>query len=573
MPRLAAMPCRLLVFAACLACLPAWAQAPTVRAWLDRDRIALGETTTLNIEVRGSSDRSAPDLTPLARDFDVGAQTSRERITAAGGRNTTERLVAVALQPRRAGALQVPPVAIAGTATAPIALQVGAAPAPARAGGLVFIESEVDQPSPYVQQALGYVVRLHYATQLMSGQLDQDAPAGAALQRIGSDLQYAREIGGRRYTVVERRFLLVPERSGTLQIPAPRFAGRGAGSLFDDFFGDGQRALSATGTPLSLAVRPVPANAPQPWLPLRALSLRYDAVPRAVRAGDAATVVVEMVADGANGAQLPDLELDAGEGAQVFADPPQVDESFEQGRPQVRVTRQFSVVPADAGTLRIAGPRVAWWDAAAGAPREATLDAIVLEVKPSPRSATTGDDRGAATGVDARGADGDRESWIRVPGVQGEVRPWALATVVFALLWLVTLAWGLQRVRARGRGDGSAGDGDHAGDADAADTRRRATRARLRGAIDTGDLGDVADALLDAAPAPRPPDLDALRARLADDAQRDAVTLLQRARWGGGDGVAARAALRAAFADGPRWRDAGAAAPSPLPPLYPERGR
>jgi hypothetical protein len=57
--------------------------------------------------------------------------------------------------------------------------------------------------------------------------------------------------------------------------------------------------------------------------------------------------------------------------------------------------------------------------------------------------------------------------------------------------------------------------------------------------------------------------------RLADADQRDAVLVLQRARWGGGDGVAARQLLRTAFASGPRWRERSAEAPSPLPPLYP----
>ena len=51
----------------------------------------------------------------------------------------------------------------------------------------------------------------------------------------------------------------------------------------------------------------------------------------------------------------------------------------------------------------------------------------------------------------------------------------------------------------------------------------------------------------------------------------EAVAALQRARWAGGDAGEARAAVRAAFRDGPRWReDAHAEAPL-LPPLYPGR--
>jgi hypothetical protein len=45
---------------------------------------------------------------------------------------------------------------------------------------------------------------------------------------------------------------------------------------------------------------------------------------------------------------------------------------------------------------------------------------------------------------------------------------------------------------------------------------------------------------------------------------------LQQALWGGGDGAAARASLRAAFASGPKWTSStDAAERGPLPPLYP----
>src|SRR3546814_16396484 len=63
---------------------------------------------------------------------------------------------------------------------------------PARAGSAAFIETQIDDEDPYVQQSVGYTLRLYYATPLVSGQLDQATPAGASLQRVGSDLQYTR---------------------------------------------------------------------------------------------------------------------------------------------------------------------------------------------------------------------------------------------------------------------------------------------------------------------------------------------------------------------------------------------
>ncbi len=370
--------------------------------------------------------------------------------------------------------------------------------------------------------------------------------------------------------MVERRFLLVPERSGPLVIPPARFRGRGVGNFFDSVFGDGQRNLAATGAGSTLDIRPIPAAAARPWLPLRALSLRYVATPRQARAGDALTVDIEVTADGASALQLPEIALAAADGAQIFAEPVQADESSVDGRPQVRATRRFSVVPARAGTLQLAGPRIGWWDVNGARPREAALPPITLDVAPgagAPPATASAPGGSALNGGVAGDGSPPGERWIRVPGVQGEVLAWAFAAAVFALLWLGTLMWALQR-----RDDGAS-----SGRAMAAVDVRPAPRVpsgtttamrTLRHALDTGDLGDVEQALL-ALSTPSAPDLDALAAQLADPAQRAVLVQLQRARWRGGDVPAARAAVRDAFRPGPRWSVVESAAPSLLPPLYP----
>lgn len=542
-----------------------FASAPVsaqTRAWFDRDRIELGETTTLNIETDQPSVPS-PDYAPLLRDFNLSGNSSSRTIEDINGVARTRVLFAVALRPRREGVLAVPSLQVGNQRTQPLSLSVTAATAtPARAGQAVFIEAETDAQDPYVQQAVGYVVRLYYALPLVSGRLDAQAPDGASMQQVGDDIKYTRSLGGRDYTVLERRYLLVPERSGTLVVPGVRFDGQGVGGFFDDLFGDGRRDLAASSAPRYLRVRPAPANAPQPWLPLRALDLRYVETPRSARVGDASTVTVEATADGATAAQMPALQMDAGDGAQVFADPAQVDETFVEGRPRVRITRKFSIVPARAGALLVPGARMDWWDVRAGIARTASVADLSLQVAPGANDATSAPSAGSVADGAAEGAARD---WIRVPFVQGAVRPWALGTVVFALLWLATLWWGLHRRM-------------HAGQPPATATRSDAQSARaaparsgdaLRRALERGDLGDIADALLATADPPAT-DLDALRTRLDDLHQVDAVAALQQARWGSGDAAAARTRLREAFRNGPRWRTQAKTGKPLLPPLYPD---
>ncbi|MGY1519372.1 BatD family protein [Luteimonas sp. A482] len=516
------------------------------RAWLDRDRIEVGETTTLNIET-DQADARMPDFSALVPDFVLSAHSSSRGSDRVNGQLRERVLFAVALKPRREGLMTVPALRVGNESTGPLQLTVTpASTAPARAGEPVFIEGEADSQSPYVQQSIGYTLRLYYATPLVSGQLDQPEPDGASIQRIGSDLQYTRELDGRRYTVVERRFLIVPERSGTLTIPGARFEGTGVGGYFDDMFGSGRRALQANGPPRILDVRPLPDGAPQPWLPLHGLELRYVATPQQARAGEAATIDVELVADGAAASQLPELVLPPVEGAQVFPEPAQVDESFERGRLRTKVTRRFSLVPAAEGRLHVAAPRVTWWDVRAGVARTASLPALELEVAAGSAAPAAASVEYAAGPASVRGTN----AW-----------PWI--ALGFALLWLATLAWALRR---RARADEAAIPQQQPSPPGPTTSPRALQRV-----LSAGDPSEVEHALC-ALASPPAASLETLSQQIADPRQRDALLRLQQARWADGDITSAREALREAFAQGPVWSgDATPVGPAPelLPPLYP----
>lgn len=566
----AKVPCALLSCALLLQFGVVAAASAQTRAWLDRDRIGAGETVTLNVETTQPGN-PIPDFSPLQRDFVVSGNTSRREFQMRNGQATVRSLYGVALRPRRDGVLTVPALAVGRARTSPLTLVVAAgsasAPAPARAGDNVFIESEPDDETPYVQQAVGWVVRLYSAVPLVSGALEQPAPEGATLQRVGEDAQYTRDVGGRRYMVVERRFLLLPERSGTLTLPGASFDGRGTGGFFDDLFGDRGGVLKAQARPRFLQVQAPPTNAPQPWLPLHALELRYRTVPSGLRVGEAADLVVEITADGATAAQMPEVRLPAIDGVQVFAEPVKSDEGFAGGRPRVKQLRRFSLVPARAGAVHVPALKLAWWDVRSGSTRVASLPALPLNVAAASGAnavpSATAPAATASGGIAPQGVAAGRGAMTARLG-----NPWVVATVVFAALWLVTLLWWLSH-----RG-GRAPTGGRAANPSLPSAAARALSADpgvLRRALDTGSLGEVAEALIALAPQSCT-GMDALRAQLDDARQRDAVDLLQRARWFEGDGRAARAALREAFAKGPRWRripDAGKR--DLLPPLYPER--
>ena len=530
------------------------------RAWLGRDSIPEGESVTLIIETDQAT--ASLDYSPLQADFILSGQTSSRQLQISNGSSVTKSLFGATLTPRRAGALEVPALRVGNERTAPLRLEVSAVSATRRdADGVAFVETEVDTTRPYVQQSVGVVVRLYFATQLASGELVLDTPAAASLQRIGEDRSSTREINGRRYNVVERRYLLIPERSGPLVLAGARFSGSGVGGFFDDFFGRDSGRLSARAPDQTLQVRAVPASAPQPWLPLKDLRLRYVAAPQSARVGEAVSFEVEATATGATRAQFPELPVPSlGDTAQVFAEPPQYDETFSGTSPQLKLTRRYSIVPQQAGVLSLKGVQMGWWDVQAGQARTASVPDLELQVAAGNAGLV------APPVVQPTTASPQLDSSVVTELPRGESRwLWRGLAAGFALLWLLTLVWALLRKRP------------HAAPQTAGAMAPPASGvtyglADLRRALDSGGLDEVVHILANMAGVDS---LDAVMAELDDVEQRQALERMQRARWAGeGDIAQARAPLREVFRPGPHWRAREVVEKSLLAPLYPQpRGK
>jgi len=219
----------------------------------------------------------------------------------------------------------------------------------------------------------------------------------------------------------------------------------------------------------------------------------------------------------------------------------------------VVLSRRFSLVPMQAGRISLPGPQMGWWDVRAGRARQARLPPLTLDVAPGVGAFAAAPDAPAATAMS------QRSGLARLP--LGGVPAWPLLALLFGTAWLLTLAWALRRGPIATR----LAPGPLQVTAPAA-----ASQQSLRRLLDGGDLGEVLDALAAMAQPPAADTAELLQ-RLQDPRQREAVLALQRARWGGGDPVAARQLAREAFARGPHWRDAGPQDPASmlLPPLYP----
>jgi hypothetical protein len=546
--------------------------APSVRAWLDRDTMHMGETVTLNVEATGDTG-GQPDFSALSQDFNLLGTQSSQQVSIVNGSSTAKIVWAVGLEPKHAGRIAIPALSIGSAKTSPLTLSVLAQPAGAegKPGDDVFLEVTAEPLAPYVQQEVRYTVKLYFSFGLTDGNLSEPQADGVVVQRLGQDKSYLATIGDRRYHVMERHYALTPEKSGTLNLPALVFRGNTLDAADPTGFFSRPRTISARSDAVELNVKPKPAAWPasDPWLPAQSMLLKDDTeLPNEIHVGDPVTRTIRMQAQGLGFEQLPEIELAAPAGAEIYPDKADTRTRDDGTWLYGERVRKFAFVPTKPGSLTIPGVSVKWWDTTHERIETAELPARTLTVLP----ATGAKAQPNAPATDGSAPPSDAAAPVIAPiasapvSSPSSVRLWqTLAAIGFAL-WLITLAlwWRTRGAAPTARVDAT--PSPHAGSS--------AHRAVFLKACSLGELAGAERALVAWARSERPDvrNLGELAVRLDSVEQTDALAALQRARYAGASKQGVGAQLERAFKPGLVWRKQAPPADrkSALPALYPE---
>lgn len=454
---------------ALIASLPAHA---ALRATVDNQQVAPGDTVQLTLTHDGQSS-SRPNLAPLKQDFDIVGTSTSSQVQIINGRVNSVTALDVSLAPKHAGRVTIPALTWDSDTSQPLTLNVtasagsgtnssGANTAPP---GKVFVETDVDTKSPYVQAAVHVTVRVYAAVPLSHADLQFEDTNAALVRDVGTDAVNNVEKNGVSYQVVTRQYLVFPQHSGQISIPGPTLSGnvpdrsRGMG-LADPFagvFGNSPFAgmmgtlkpIRVHGDPIVLNVQPRPAAANSSyWLPARNVSLQAHWNPSSLEAhvGDPVTLDLKLQAEGLTAAQLPDLATLLRQPASLKAYPDQPSlKDLTQGSEVIGTRDQSIALIADqAGRFTIPELHLNWWDTRANQAREVTVPAQTLTIQPAPGSAP----------VQVQ----TQQPVIQTPSPHSDTTrpqpagpagfPWKWVSAALGLLWLVTVgAWIFTRNR------------------------------------------------------------------------------------------------------------------------------
>lgn len=365
-------------------------QAATFTATVDRTQINAGESIELILESNDSSQFLAPDLTPLKPFFELISSKQINRFSTAQGFEEPVTQWVLTLLPKQTGFLIIPPLSLGERQSAPINLYIkesaNLTTAPLEP---VYIDTQLDQESVYVQAQILLTLRIYHAIPLFAdSNLTPLLLDNARVEPLGKPRTFEQHINGVRHGVIEISYAIFPQQSGLIEIPEQTFSATLAGhdphSLTPFSAQPGQR-IEVKSARIPLQVKDIPKDYPEhaAWLPARQLSLEQSWTPSldtAISTGTAITRLLKVHAQGLPGSQLPALTPPPASAYTVYVDQPSFGHQFaEQGLVSHRDERQAFVFQS-VGQHSLTAIKLPWWNTSTDQLEYAELPAQTLQV-------------------------------------------------------------------------------------------------------------------------------------------------------------------------------------------------
>jgi len=427
-------------FTLMVCCVVSWngVALASVTAHVDRLNISEGETVNLSIKVTGD-DSGDPKTAPLQKDFEILSNNHSSSFSIVNGSSSSKSVYQLMLRPRHAGSLTIPAIRVGSAATKPIMMQVSKIPVRSTASGQardIWIDMEIEPKQLRVQQQAIITLRIYQGVAFGRAQLSEPGSAHAIIERLGEDSTYQKRAGNRIWQVTERRYALLPQQRGHIEIDPVQLEGSvmiGNSGLFQR-----SRPIHVLSNALSLEVSGIPSGwRGESWLPAKKVRIEesWPDTPAKFRVGEPITRTLTLYADGLSASQLPAFRKDLPDNLKTYPDRPLLQDSKSHDGIHGMRQEKTAIIPMQPGTYILPAINISWWNTETETGQKATLPAHTFRViaaiaTRTPLATTT------ARPPQLQGAESATRPGHPAPS------PWWQWLAIFSLLgWLLTLGW------------------------------------------------------------------------------------------------------------------------------------
>jgi hypothetical protein len=363
--------------------------AANITASVDRNPVQPGESFQLTLDVDGNPDND-PDLSPLNIHFDVLSRSQSSGIQVINGKMSKKFQWTLTLMPKREGEIIIPAIHFGNDKSDPVKLTVtkSMTSGQSKSGDTIFLEVSATPKESWVQAQIIYTVRLYRSVSLGNASLSEPSlsDTDAVIKRLGKDSEFDTRIDGKQYRIIERRYAIFPQRSGSLTIKPIVFNGQIALStsrFMQDPFARNVRNKRVISDSVNINVKAVPAaHKASTWLPANQLKLSeewQDGTPE-FRVGESVTRTLTLIADGLTAAQLPELATVVPKGFKQYPDQPLLnDNTNSTGIIGIR-QQKVAIIPTKPGKYTLPEIKIHWWNTKTKREETTRLPAKTIQV-------------------------------------------------------------------------------------------------------------------------------------------------------------------------------------------------
>lgn len=366
--------------------------AAQITVTVDRNPVNINESFQILFNSNESPD-GMPDFSALERSFTILNQSQRTSASLVNGKASKNIQWTLDVMAKEAGTLTIPAVAFGKDMSDPLTIDVTKADdnKAANVSEDIFLEVEATPQKPYLQSQVLYTMRLYRKVNIAQAQLTEPELSDAVIAKLDDDRNYTAQVKGVDYSVTERKYVIFPQKSGSMTIKPLVLTAEVVTSSrqgFNSFFNSTQTKVIAS-KEVRLDVKPAPASfTGSHWLSAEQLEIRqeWSGDFEQMKVGEPLTRTLSIQAKGTTVSSLPELGTKTDDNLKAYPDQPVLKEQKAGDGLIALREEKIALIPSKAGSYTLPAINIPWFNTQTNRMEVAKIPETTINVLPGAES-------------------------------------------------------------------------------------------------------------------------------------------------------------------------------------------
>ena len=399
---------------------------------IDRNKVALGETFTLTINVDNKN--QIPNFDDLKDRFEIYNISSSQETNIINGNVSSKVSYIVLLRPKFEGLQDIPQISVGSEFTKPIQLFVTKANTnfPSTKNSNIFLETTLSSQNIYEGSPVILTIKLLYTSNIIDARMKPFDIPGIEINPLGKNKQYQATWTGKSYRVLEQNLILKANKPGQYEIPSLGIDAKTIANNAQAFLNmQGTKIVSVRSKPIKFEVKSIPEKIKSEyWFPANKVKLSdsWSSEPK-LEVGVPITRTITVTAIGAESSNIPNINIKAPYDINVYKDKTLESNFISDGLPSATKTFKVAYIPTKAGKVKFPEIKLTWWDVKQEKVKSENISPRTLIVTTNSSSLTT------------NMISKPNNNLITTEDINSKPidNVWFWVAIIFILLWLITL--------------------------------------------------------------------------------------------------------------------------------------